>query len=191
MKKKLAGAVMAATLAGTQPLMADDDNILIIEVAGEANGVIEIELLDEIAPAHVERIRNLARAGAYDNVVFHRVIEGFMAQSGDVRFGRRNGDLARAGMGGSDLPDLKAEFSDVPFTRGTVGMARSQHPDSANSQFFIMFADAPFLDGNYTVFGKVVAGQEVVDSIRKGSAQRNGAVTDPDYMVRARIKSDL
>ena len=139
-------------------------------------GDVKIELFEDVAPKHVERIKKLANDGSYDNVVFHRVIDGFMAQTGDVRFGNSssdNFDLNRAGMGGSDLPDIRAEFSDEPFVRGTLGMARSQHPDSANSQFFICFDDASFLNGQYTVFGKVIEGMEYVDKIMRGEP--------PDY----------
>ena len=131
----------------------------------------------------------MARAGAYDGVVFHRVIDGFMAQTGDVEFGKQGGDLSRAGTGGSDLPDLPAEFSAESFEKGTVGMARAMDPDSANSQFFIMFAPASHLDGQYTVVGRVIAGQEVVDAIKRG-AGANGAVDDPDWMAKVRIKAD-
>jgi len=155
-----------------------------IEVAGEANGTITVDLLEEVAPNHVARITALAREGAYDGVVFHRVIDGFMAQTGDVEFGRLDGgDMARAGTGGSDLPNLKAEFSDVPFERGVIGMARARNPDSANSQFFIMFAPAPHLDGQYTVVGRVTDGMDLVDAIKRGEG-RNGAVTGrPDVMA--------
>ena len=136
-----------------------------IEVAGEANGTVKIDLLEDVAPNHVAQITELAEEGAYDGVVFHRVIDGFMAQTGDVQFGRADGDTARAGMGGSEKPDLKAEFSDIAYEKGVVGMARSQSPDSANSQFFIMFDEAPFLNGQYTVVGKVTELQDVVDAI--------------------------
>jgi peptidylprolyl isomerase len=159
---------------------------LVIEVAGEAAGEVVIDLLPDVAPAHVAQITALAAEGAYDGVVFHRVIEGFMAQTGDVEFGGEGGDLSRVGTGGSSLPDLPAEFSSLPFERGTVGMARSADPDSANSQFFIMFAPAPHLDGQYTVVGRVVAGIEVVDAIKKGTGQ-NGAVSDPDRMARVTV----
>jgi peptidylprolyl isomerase len=159
-----------------------------IDVAGEANGTIVIDLFEEVAPQHVARIVELANSDQYDEVVFHRVIEGFMAQTGDVEHGRAGGDLAMAGTGGSELPDLPAEFSDRSFTRGVVGMARSQDPDSANSQFFIMFADAPHLDGQYTVVGEVTEGLEVLDAIKKGSAAANGAVEGtPDRMVDVRV----
>ena len=159
-----------------------------IEVAGEAEGTVTIDLYEEIAPDHVERITALAEEGAYDGVVFHRVIDGFMAQTGDVQFGRiDDGDMRRAGMGGSERPDLEAEFSDAPFERGTVGMARSQNPDSANSQFFIMFAPGPFLNGEYTVVGKVTDGMDVVDAIKRGEGQ-NGAVTGrPDVMEKVTV----
>ena len=153
-----------------------------IEVAGEANGTIAIDLFEEVAPMHVERITALAEEGAYDGVVFHRVIDGFMAQTGDVQFGRMGGDMSRAGMGGSDRPDLPAEFSDIPFERGVVGMARTQNPDSANSQFFIMFEPGPFLNGQYTVVGEVTSGLDVLDAIKRGEG-RNGAVLgQPDVM---------
>ena len=155
-----------------------------IEVTGQANGTVAVDLLEEVAPNHVARITTLAEQGAYDGVVFHRVIDGFMAQTGDVEFGRlEGGNMARAGTGGSDLPDLKAEFSDLPFERGVIGMARARDPDSANSQFFIMFAPAPQLNGQYTVVGRVTDGMEVVDAIKRG-AGRNGAVIGrPDVMA--------
>ncbi|MFP4273430.1 MAG: peptidylprolyl isomerase [Paracoccaceae bacterium] len=161
---------------------------LSIEVAGEANGTVTIDLLEDVAPGHVDRIVTLAEQGAYDGVVFHRVIEGFMAQTGDVEFGRlEGGDMGRAGMGGSDLPNLEAEFSDLPFDRGVVGMARSRDPDSANSQFFIMFAPGHFLNGDYTVVGRVTEGMEVVDAIKRGQG-RNGSVTgQPDVMERVSV----
>ncbi len=170
---------------------AEPENILMIEVEGVANGVIEIELLPELAPAHVERIKILARDGVYNDVVFHRVIEGFMAQTGDVKFGKREGFKQRyAGQGGSNYPDLPAEFSAEPYVKGIVGMARSQMPNSANSQFFIMFAPNANLNGQYTVFGRVIAGQDIVDAIKLGSRASNGAVSDPDVMKRVWIKAD-
>ena len=150
------------------------------------DGDVKIELFPDVAPKHVERIKKLADEGAYDNVVFHRVIDGFMAQTGDVKFGNssnKNFDLRRAGMGGSDLPDLPAEFNDLPHDRGTVSMARSSDPNSANSQFFICFKPAPFLDRQYTVFGKVIEGMEFVDKIKRGDQNNNGAVTDPDKII--------
>jgi peptidylprolyl isomerase len=161
---------------------------LVLEVAGAASGKIVIDLLPDVAPNHVAQITKLAEEGAYDDVVFHRVIDGFMAQTGDVKFGKRSGDTAMAGMGGSDLPDLKAEFSDRTFTRGMVGMARSSNPDSANSQFFIMFDEAPFLNGEYTIVGHVVSGMDVVDAIKKGDQAANGAVTEPDYIAHATVE---
>jgi peptidylprolyl isomerase len=159
-----------------------------IDVEGEgANGTITIDLLEDVAPKHVEQIAALASQGAYDGVVFHRVIDGFMAQTGDVQFGKLGMDMRRAGTGGSDRPDLKAEFSDVPYDRGVVGMARSQDPDSGNSQFFIMFAPGHFLNGQYTVVGKVTGGMEVVDAIKRGHP-RTGAVTGrPDVMKKVTV----
>jgi peptidylprolyl isomerase len=153
-----------------------------ITVDGEAQGVIKIDLLEDVAPQHAARLAALAKAGAYDGVVFHRVIDGFMAQTGDVQYGKAGGDTARAGMGGSEMDDLPAEFSDLPFDRGIVGMARSQNPDSANSQFFIMFDAGHFLNGQYTVVGKVTEGLDVLDAIKRGTGG-NGAVTGtPDMM---------
>ena len=150
------------------------------------DGVVKIELFPDVAPGHVKRIKELANSGKYNGVVFHRVIDGFMAQTGDVQFGNSDSkefDLNRAGMGGSDLPDLKAEFNNLPHERGTLSMARSQNPDSANSQFFICFQPAPFLDRQYTVFGKVISGMEFVDKIKRGDSNNNGAVTDPDKII--------
>ena len=171
------------------PAMAQQDGPgpnLVIDVSGEAQGTVIVDLLPSVAPQHVERIVSLAREGAYDGVAFHRVIEGFMAQTGDVEFGRGE-DLSRAGMGGSDRPDLPAEFSDIPFERGVVGMARSRDPDSANSQFFIMFDAAPHLDGQYTVVGRVIEGMDVVDDIARGEG-RSGAVADPDIMADVEVR---
>jgi len=169
----------------------EPENIMVIEVEGEANGVIEIELLPNVAPLHVERIKILARNGLYNGVAFHRVIDGFMAQTGDVKFGKIEGYKRRyAGQGGSNYPDLDAEFSTIKYEEGTVGMARAQSPNSANSQFFIMFNRSPNLDGNYTVFGKVIDGQEVVNSIKRGSMSDNGSVINPDIMKKVSIKSD-
>lgn len=159
-----------------------------IEVAGSVTGKIIIDLLPDVAPKHVEQITALAKDGAYDNVVFHRVIDGFMAQTGDVQFGKKGGDTTMAGMGGSELADLPAEFSNRSFARGMVGMARSQSPDSANSQFFIMFDDAPYLDGQYTIVGHVIEGMEIVDKLKKGDARTNGSVEDPDYIVSATVE---
>ena len=154
------------------------------------DGEVKIELYSDVAPNHVKRIKTLADNGKYDNVVFHRVIEGFMAQTGDVKFGNESSkdfDLRRAGMGASDLPDLKAEFNDLPHEKGTVSMARSSDPNSANSQFFICFEAAPFLDRNYTVFGKVIKGMEFVDLIKRGEGA-NGEVTDPDKIISLSIE---
>lgn len=188
-------ASVAFTVPGLVPARAEEPAVdgpgpnLVLEVGGGVTGRIVIDLLPEIAPRHVERLEALAREGAYNDVVFHRVIDGFMAQTGDVQFGKRGGDTRMAGMGGSTLPDLPAEFSDVPFRRGTVGMARAQNPDSANSQFFIMFAPGDFLNGQYTVVGQVVQGMDVVDAIKKGDANQNGTVADPDYIVSATVEN--
>jgi peptidylprolyl isomerase len=162
---------------------------LVIDVEGRTFGQFEIDLFEDRAPLHVERIVTLAREGAYDGVVFHRVIPGFMAQTGDVEFGRRSlEDLSQAGMGGSELPDLPAEFSDIRFERGVVGMARSALPDTANSQFFIMLEPAAHLDGSYTAVGRVIIGMDVVDAIKQGDPAANGVVPDPDYMVKVTVK---
>ena len=160
-----------------------EENIMILKLK---DGDIKIELFEDVAPNHVKRIKQLAQEGKYDGVVFHRVIDGFMAQTGDVKFGNSSNnefDLKRAGQGGSDLPDLKEEFSDLPHERGTLSMARSQNPNSANSQFFICFKESSFLDRQYTVFGKVIEGMELVDKIKKGDSDDNGSVTDPDKII--------
>ena len=160
-----------------------EENTMILKLK---DGEVKIELFQDVAPVHVERIKELANSGKYNGVVFHRVIDGFMAQTGDVKFGNSDSkefDLSRAGMGGSDLSDLKAEFNNLPHERGTLSMARSQNPDSANSQFFICFQPAPFLDRQYTVFGKVISGMGFVDKIKKGDSNNNGAVTDPDKII--------
>ncbi len=180
-----------ALSGASSPAVAAEDGPgpnLVIEVAGSAGGTIVIDLLPDVAPRHVEQIAALAAEGAYDGVVFHRVIDGFMAQTGDVASGKLGGDLSMAGTGGSARPDLAAEFSSLPFDRGTVGMARSASPDSANSQFFIMFAPAPHLDGQYTVVGQVIQGMDVVDAIKKGDAASNGAVAEPDYMAKVTVQ---
>lgn len=175
-------AFFAALLAAPAFAQDGDGPNLVIEVAGEASGQIVIDLLSDVAPQHVERLTSLAEAGAYDGVVFHRVIDGFMAQTGDVECGVA-GATCPAGTGGSDGPDLPAEFSDVPFDRGVVGMARAQNPNSANSQFFIMFDQGYFLNGQYTVVGRVIEGMDVVDEIKKGSQAANGMISgDPDVM---------
>ena len=149
------------------------------------DGDVKIELFPDVAPKHVERIKTLANEGKYNNVVFHRVIEGFMAQTGDVQFGNSSSDtfdLRRAGTGSSNLPDLKQEFSDIPHEKGTLSMARSSPPNSANSQFFICLESAPHLDRNYTVFGKVIEGMEHVDKIKKGDSS-TGSVVEPDKII--------
>ena len=154
------------------------------------DGDVEIKLFNEVAPKHVDRIKKLVSEKKYDGVVFHRVIDGFMAQTGDVQFGNSNSEtfnLRRAGTGGSEYPDLKAEFSDIPHERGTLSMARSSNPDSANSQFFICFKAASHLDRQYTVFGKVVKGMEFVDLIKKGQGS-NGGVDNPDKIISLSLK---
>ncbi|WP_425050389.1 peptidylprolyl isomerase [Psychromarinibacter sp. S121] len=159
-----------------------------ITVEGEANGVIEIDLLEDVAPEHVAQITALAEEGFYDGVVFHRVIEGFMAQTGDGEFGKfEGGDMRRAGTGGSDRPDLPAEFSDEPFERGVVGMARTADPNSANSQFFIMFAPAPHLNGQYTVVGRVTEGLDVLDAIKRGEGPNGAVIGQPDMMADVEV----
>ena len=171
-------AVLLALMAG--PAFSAG---LEIRVTGESvNGTIKIDLLEDVAPLHVAQITALAADGVYDGVVFHRVINGFMAQTGDVKFGKDPSDTSRAGMGGSDLANIPAEFSDVPFDRGIVGMARSQSPDSANSQFFIMFTEGHFLNNQYTVVGRVTEGMDVVDALKLGDS-RSGAISgQPDVM---------
>lgn len=158
-----------------------------IDVAGEANGTIKIDLFEDAAPLHIAQITAIAEAGDYDNVVFHRVIEGFMAQTGDVENGISGGDMSRAGTGGSDLGNIAAEFSDRPFERGIVGMARAQDPNSANSQFFIMFEPGYFLNGQYTVIGEVTEGMEIVDQIKRGEGQNGSVVGEPDRMTAVRV----
>ena len=167
--------------------MADYDNpedTILIELK---DGTVAIELLPDVAPKHAERMKELAREGAYDGVVFHRVIDGFMAQTGDVEHGVHGEDLniRRAGTGGSSKPDLPAEFSSLPHDRGTLGAARSQNPNSANSQFFINFSDNHFLNGQYTVYGRVVAGMDYVDTIARGEPPMN-----PDRMISVKVASD-
>ncbi|WP_273720886.1 MULTISPECIES: peptidylprolyl isomerase [unclassified Bartonella] len=166
--------------------MRDLENTLILETT---KGKVTIELFADLAPSHVARIKELAREGAYDNVIFHRVIDGFMAQTGDVQFGKKDGEkfnLSRAGMGGSEKPNLTAEFSKLSHKRGTVSMARSQNPNSANSQFFICFADAPWLDRQYSIWGQVIEGMENIDQIKRGEP-----VVDPDAIIRAIIAADI
>lgn len=189
MPRLIALLALLFSLTLTQEAFAVEKQYLTLELE---SGPVKIELLPEIAPKHVERIVTLAEQGAYDNIAFHRVIEGFMAQTGDVRFGQigEGGEVnSRAGTGGSDMGDLPAEFSDTPFERGTVGMARAQNPNSANSQFFIMFAPAPHLNGQYTVVGQVVDGMERVDGIKRGQGQ-GGTVSQPDHIVKATVSNE-
>ena len=162
----------------------DPENTIIIELK---DGPVVIELLPDVAPKHTARMKELARAGKYDNVAFHRVIEGFMAQTGDVEHANMEAryNPGRAGTGGSDLPDLPAEFSKLPHDRGTLGAARSQNPNSANSQFFINFKDNSFLNGQYTVYGRVLSGMEHVDKIARGEPPAN-----PDRMISVKVAAD-
>ena len=160
----------------------DPENTILIELK---SGTVAIKLLPEIAPKHCERMKELAREGAYDGVVFHRVIDGFMAQTGDVEHGKDGGNTRRAGTGGSDKPDLPAEFSGIPHDRGTLGAARSSNPNSANSQFFINFSDNHFLNRQYTVYGRVVAGMEHVDAITRGEPPAT-----PDKMISVKVAAD-
>jgi peptidylprolyl isomerase len=162
----------------------DPENTILMELTG---GTVTIELLADVAPKHTERMKELARAGAYDNVVFHRVIDGFMAQTGDVANGNAEKDfnLRSAGTGGSDLPNVPAEFSSLPHDRGTIGAARSASPDSANSQFFINFSDNHFLNGQYTVYGRVIEGMEHVDAVLRGEPPMN-----PDRMISVKVAAD-
>ena len=162
----------------------DPENTIIIELK---DGPVIIELLTDIAPRHAERMKELARAGKYDSVAFHRVIDGFMAQTGDVEHANMESgwNPGRAGTGGSDLPDLPAEFSRIPHARGTLGAARSQNPDSANSQFFINFKDNDFLNGQYTVYGQVISGMEHVDKIARGEPPAS-----PDRMISVKVAAD-
>jgi len=178
---------LAAPVAAQEATDGPGPN-LVIEVAGETSGTVVIDLLEDVAPLHVAQITALAEEGAYDSVVFHRVIEGFMAQTGDVEFGKLGGDMRMAGRGGSDLDDLPAEFSEVPFDRGIVGMARSQDPDSGNSQFFIMFDEGYFLNGQYTVVGRVIDGMDVVDAIKLGKGPNGAVIGEPDRMESVSVE---
>ena len=172
-------------LAMTEAKPTNPENTLTIELK---DGDVVIELYPDVAPMHVERIKALVKEGKYDGVVFHRVIDGFMAQTGDVEFGnKKDFNSGRVGTGGSDLPDLKEEFNEKKHIRGTCSMARSSSPNSANSQFFICFEEASFLDRQYTVWGQVIDGMEHVDKIKKGSSINNGSVSDPDHMVKLSI----
>ncbi len=162
----------------------DPENTILMELTG---GTVTIELLPDVAPKHVERMKELVRSGAYDNVAFHRVIDGFMAQTGDVANGNMEKDfnIGRAGTGGSDMPDVPAEFSKIPHARGSIGAARSANPNSANSQFFINFSDNDFLNGQYTVYGMVSSGMEHVDAITRGEPPMN-----PDRMISMKVAAD-
>jgi peptidylprolyl isomerase len=173
-------AIVPALAQQGLPAGADPQNTLIIDTT---QGRIVVKLRNDIAPKHAERLKQLARDKYYDNVPFHRVIAGFMAQTGDGERGN--------GTGGSKYPNVPAEFSNVPFTRGIVGMARASDPNSANSQFFIMFADGPFLNGMYTVIGQVLSGMDVVDKLKKGNPQANGSVVEPDKMVSVKVAADV
>jgi len=175
-----AAALVAGLLlvTGHAAAQADPENTLVMELE---SGTVTIALRPDLAPNHVERLKTLTREGFYDGLVFHRVIPNFMAQTGDP---------TGTGAGGSELPDLAAEFSDVPFTRGIIGMARTQDPDSANSQFFVTYADAPWLNGQYTVVGEVVEGMEAVDAIKPGSEANNGLVADPDSIISMKVAAD-
>lgn len=180
------GKATAAKAVKDEAVVGDRENMLVMETT---QGQVVIELFHELAPGHVGRIKELAREGAYDGVVFHRVIDGFMAQTGDVEFGnstKPSFSPSRAGMGGSDKPDLKAEFSNVNHSRGTCSMARAQNPNSANSQFFICFDDASFLNRQYTVWGQVVKGMENVDRIKRGEP-----VVDPDKILSLKVAADI
>jgi len=182
MKNRLFAAILfalAGMLPGNAALAAGPEDTLFLDLK---SGRVVIELYPEKAPGHVERIKALARKGFYNGIVFHRVIEGFMAQTGDP---------TGTGAGGSDLPDLKAEFNDTKHLRGTLSMARSSDPDSANSQFFICFTAAAFLDGQYTAFGRVISGMEFVDAIKRGDEASNGQVTDPDKIVKLQVAADV
>jgi peptidylprolyl isomerase len=176
----LAFSSVAPAAAQALPAGADPENTLVIDTT---QGRVIVKLRNDIAPQHAARLKQLARDKFYDNVPFHRVIAGFMAQTGDGQNGN--------GTGGSKYPNLKAEFSTVPYRRGVVGMARTSDPNSANSQFFIMFGDGAFLNGQYTVVGEVLSGMEVVDKLKKGSQANNGTVSDPDRMVTVRVAADV
>ncbi|WP_353057820.1 peptidylprolyl isomerase [Devosia sp. YIM 151766] len=187
-RRTFAALALSATLFAAPAFAQEGAPHLILTLE---DGVVDIELLPELAPLHVERIVTLTEQGLYDGVVFHRVIDGFMAQTGDVRNGNADSpdyDLRMAGTGGSELPNVQAEFNAESFVRGAVGAARSQDPNSFNSQFFITTDDATFLNGQYTVFGKVVSGMDAVDALEQGPQEQNGAVANPDKIVKASIE---
>jgi peptidylprolyl isomerase len=189
-RKLISSIALIGTLMAFAPARAaEPENTMVITLK---DGDVTVALRPDLAPKHVEQIKALVGEGAYDNVAFHRVIDGFMAQTGDVQYGDLSDgyDAGAAGTGGSRRPDLPAEFSSEPFVRGVVGMARAQDPNSANSQFFIMFAPNPGLDGQYTVVGNVESGMELVDGIKKGDSNDNGTVSGPDRMVKVRIAAD-
>ncbi len=177
----LAALPLILPLAYSAPALAGHDDPSQTLVMETSKGTIRIRLMHDFAPKHVERLKILSQEGFYDGIVFHRVLEGFMAQTGDP---------TGTGSGGSTYPDLKAEFSAVPFERGTIGMARSQNRDSANSQFFIVYARSDWLDGKYTLVGQVIEGMDVADALKKGDRSNNGMVDDPDRIVRMRLASD-
>ncbi|EIM73327.1 cyclophilin type peptidyl-prolyl cis-trans isomerase [Nitratireductor aquibiodomus RA22] len=191
LRKLASSALVAGALVASLGMAsaAEPENTLILTLR---NGEVTIGLRPDLAPRHVEQVKALVEEGAYDNVAFHRVIDGFMAQTGDVQYGdvEDGFDARLVGTGGSEKPDLPAEFSEAAFARGTVGMARSQNPNSANSQFFIMFAPAEHLNGQYTVIGEVESGMELVDAIKKGDAAQNGMVQSPDKILDARMATD-
>ena len=185
MSKNLIKIILLFFLFNNQTVAKE--NIMILKLK---DGDVKIELFEDVAPNHVKRIKELADSGQYDNVVFHRVIDGFMAQTGDVKYGNSNNpnfNLSMAGTGGSDLPNVKAEFTDIAHTRGIISAARSADPDSANSQFFICFEDSPHLDRQYSVFGKVIKGMEFIDKIKRGDPN-SGAVSNPDKIISLKSK---
>lgn len=188
-RSAFAAAAIVALSQGVSSMAFAADNTLVLHLK---DGDVAIELEPNLAPKHVAQIEKLVKEGAYDGVAFHRVIPGFMAQTGDVKFGNvdKGYNGSHVGTGGSELPNIPAEFSKEPFVRGTVGMARSQSPDSANSQFFIMFNDGAFLNGQYTVVGKVVSGMDVVDKIKMGDKSNNGSVENPDKIIKATLRAD-
>lgn len=187
MRNPLASLALAFGMAAgllASPALATN---MTIEVAGEANGTVVIDLFEDVAPRHIAQIAALAESGQYNGVYFHRVMKGFMAQTGDVENGRVGGNMRLAGTGSSNMPNIKAEFSDIPFDRGVVGMARKPDPDSANAQFFIMFDEGHFLNGQYTVIGRVVKGMEVVDQIKLGRGANGSVIGEPDRMEMVTI----